>query len=174
MAVWTRRRAKTTGAPRLDQTRPAEDGAARPLKVDEHPNTVIDLTDSGPWAARIQADPARAAEMADRARRRREQADAAAELQRLRTRHWSGERLIEEALRTEEWWEHPAADPHAVLELVPGASLSEAAAARRRIAKECHPDRTYDSDVERQLAQRRMIAANAAYDRLRRALIQVS
>ena len=39
------------------------------------------------------------------------------------------------------WWEHPDADPYAVLDL-PGASIEEAAAARRDVARRCHPDTT--------------------------------
>ena len=44
--------------------------------------------------------------------------------------------------------------------------------ARRRIARECHPDRLADNPKADQ-AIRRMVAANAAYDRLRRALLRV-
>ena len=44
-----------------------------------------------------------------------------------------GERVLEEGRTPMEWWEHPEADPFAVLGLLPGASLDEAAAARRRV-----------------------------------------
>lgn len=176
LAVWSRGRRRTTGSRPVDPSQATgADEDEGPGRLRDEPGTaVIDLTDTAPWSARVQSDPALAAEMADRARRRKEQAEAASELHRLRARHWSGERLVEEAVRAEEWWGHPDADPHAVLELLPGASLADAAAARRRIAKECHPDRAANCDEDRQLAQLRMIAANSAYDRLRRALIPVS
>ena len=102
-------------------------------------------------------------------RARAEQAEALRDLTRLRRRYWSGERLLEESQTDLAWWEHPDADPYAILELVPGASLSEASAARRLIARRCHPDLAVQHDVSDQ-AMRRMVAANAAYDRLRRAL----
>jgi hypothetical protein len=94
------------------------------------------------------------------------------ELDRLRRQHWSGERVLEEARRGVAWWELPDADPYAVLGILPGASLSDAAAARREIARECHPDRhpTGGAPATREERQRRMQAANAAYDRLRSAL----
>jgi DnaJ-class molecular chaperone len=91
------------------------------------------------------------------------------DLHRLRERHWSPERIIEEGRIGIDFWEHHEADPYAVLSLMPGASLEEAAAARRRIAQQCHPDRL-DDEGDRDEAMRRMVAANAAYDRLRRAL----
>src|SRR5690606_14941765 len=97
-------------------------------------------------------------------------AEAQQELDRLRARHWSGERIIEEARAEVEWWEHPDADPYAVLGLVPGASIEEAGSVRRRIAQDCHPDRFTEQTVMAELARRRMVAANQAYDRLRRAL----
>src|SRR5690606_7334231 len=112
----------------------------------------------------------RAAELAERFRARRARAEAEAELRRLRRRHWSGERVLEEGRITIEWWEHPDADPYAVLGLLPGASLQEASAARRRIAAACHPDRVAPDTVDGDEALRRMVAANAAYERLRRAL----
>lgn len=104
-----------------------------------------------------------------RARAEAEQAEAQRDLTRLRQRYWSGERLLEESKSDLPWWEHPDADPHAVLELLPGASIAEAAAARRAIARRCHPDVTGQRQSS-DMAARRMIAANAAYDRLRRAL----
>jgi hypothetical protein len=107
-------------------------------------------------------------------RRSRTEAQRAAEveLERLRRRHWSGERLLEEGKLDHEWWELPDADPYAVLGLLPGASLAEASSARRAIAHECHPDTLADEgalapDDER---VRRMQAANAAYARLRRVM----
>jgi hypothetical protein len=129
----------------------------------------IDLTDRNTWAERIQPDAARAAELADRFRARAARAEAMRDLQRLRARHWSGERVIEEGRTELEWWEHPEADPYAVLGLLPGAHIEEAAAARRRVAQACHPDRLGPED-DADLAMRRMVAANSAYDRLRRAL----
>ena len=107
--------------------------------------------------------------MSARARAQAEQAEALQELERLRRRYWSGERILEESKTDLPWWEHPEADPHAVLELLPGASIAEAAAARRAIARRCHPDVSRGRRSS-ELAMRRMVAANAAYDRLRRAL----
>ena len=49
------------------------------------------------------------------------------------------------------------------------SSICEEAAARRRIAQQCHPDRLGE-DADADEALQRMVAANAAYDRLRRAL----
>lgn len=129
----------------------------------------IDLRDTASWADRIQPDAARAAELAERFRARTARAEARRDLQRLRARHWSAERVIEEGRTEIEWWEHPEADPYAVLGLLPGARIEEAVAARRRVAQECHPDRLAP-DADADLAMRRMVAANAAYDRLRRAL----
>jgi hypothetical protein len=128
------------------------------------------------WSASDAPDPVRAAEVAERLRARAARAAARRDLQRLRTRHWSGERLIEEGQIEAEWWEHPDADPYAVLGLMPGAPLEEASVARRRIAYACHPDRVSsgadrtEDTVDPELALRRMVAANSAYDRLRRAL----
>jgi DnaJ-class molecular chaperone len=115
-------------------------------------------------------DPVRAAELAERFRARKARAEAQRDLQRLRTRHWSGERIVEEGRTEIEWWEHPEADPYAVLGLLPGASMEEAAAARRSIANDCHPDRLEHGSGDPDVALRRMVATNAAYDRLRRAL----
>jgi hypothetical protein len=130
---------------------------------------LIDLTVRGSWAARIEPDPVRVAELRERFRARAAQAEAQRELRRLRARHWSGERIVEEGRTTIEWWGHPDADPYAVLGLLPGARIEDAATARRRIAQECHPDRIAP-DADGDMALRRMVAANAAYDRLRRAL----
>lgn len=77
--------------------------------------------------------------------------------------------MLEESRLDIDFWEHPLADPYAVLGLLPGAPLEEAAAARRRIARECHPDVVGD-DATSTDAHDRMTAANAAYERLRRAL----
>lgn len=134
---------------------------------------VIDLRENVGWAARAEPDPARTAELAERFRARAARAEAQRELQRLRTRHWSGERILEEGRIEVAWWEHPEADPYAVLGILPGARLDEAAAARRRIAQECHPDRQAQTDVDPDVAMRRMVAANSAYDRLRRALLPI-
>ena len=147
--------------------------APPPNTADGSAPTVIDLTERAGWAARVEPDPVRAAELAERFRARAARAEAQRDLQRLRARHWSGERIVEEGRFTLEWWEHAEADPYAVLGLLPGARLEEAAAARRRLAQECHPDRVAISGADPDLASRRMVAANAAYDRLRRALLPI-
>ncbi len=134
---------------------------------------MIDLRENLGWAARVEPDPVRAAELAERFRSRAARAEAQRELRRLRNRHWSGERIIEEGRVEAEWWEHPEADPYAILGILPGARLDEAAAARRRIAQECHPDRQAHTAADPEVAMRRMIAANSAYDRLRRALLPI-
>lgn len=136
-------------------------------------DVVLDITDRAGWAARIDPDPARAARLAEERRARAARAAALEDLKRLRARHWSGDRLIEEIGAPDEWWEHPDADPYAVLGLLPGATLDQAAAARRHIARDCHPDRAALSQDERAAATSRLVAANAAYDRIRRALIPV-
>jgi len=113
--------------------------------------------------------PSEAVEASALDRARAAQAEAQRDLARLRERYWSGERLLEESKSDAPWWEHPDADPYAILNLVPGASMEEAALARRAIARRCHPDtrgRRHDPDM----ARRQLVAANAAYDRLRRAL----
>jgi hypothetical protein len=120
----------------------------------------------------VEVDPVRAAQLAAYRRACDERDEAIRDLQRLRARHWSGERLLEESQAIEEWWEHPEADPYAVLGLMPGAGLDEASAARRRVALQCHPDRL-DGRATPEIAIRRMVAANAAYDRIRRALIRI-
>lgn len=125
----------------------------------------LDFGDSYKWPAGFDA-----AELRARMRADQERTEALHELLRLRTRYWSGERIIEEAKADLAWWEHPEADPYAVLELLPGASLDEAAAARRAIARACHPDLTHTQGKALDLSLRRMVAANAAYERLRRAL----
>jgi len=128
----------------------------------------IDLRDPPRWAM-PEVDPARSEELAARFRARAARAEAQRDLARLRARHWSGERLIEEGRIKREWWEHPDADPYAVLGLLPGARIEEIAAARRQVAQRYHPDRL-PPDGDARDATRRMIAANAAYERLRRAL----
>lgn len=136
-------------------------------------DTIVDLTDALTEAerqAKAEEDARRAAELSERFRARRARAEAEAELRRLRARHWSGERVLEEGRTTIDWWEHPDADPYAVLGLLPGASLQEASTARRRIAAACHPDRIDPDTVDGDEALRRMVAANGAYERLRRAL----
>lgn len=129
---------------------------------------VIDLRASA--SPPVPIDESAIAARMEALRRRREKCEAEQELHRLRARHWAGERLIEEGCRELEWWEHPEADPYAVLGLLPGAALDEASAARRAIAQRCHPDRFTGPDEERDHALRRLIAANSAYERLRRAL----
>jgi hypothetical protein len=130
-------------------------------------DVTIDLRAPG-WTERLTTS-TRSSALHEELRARRAREEAASDLARLRARHWSGERVVEEGRLGMDFWEHHEADPYAVLSLVPGATLEEAAAARRRIAQENHPDRLIDGrDPEEAL--RRMVAANAAYDRLRRAL----
>lgn len=180
MVVWSSRRAAGRDAAR-DSVRPASavsgrgPGPGRPDATPTETTELIDLTERTGWTVRIEPDPVRAAELAERFRARAARAEAQRELERLRARHWSGERVLEEGRTEIEWWEHPDADPYAVLGLLPGARIEEAAAARRRIAQSCHPDRvelTGDDGraTDPVVAMRRMVAANAAYDRLRRAL----
>ena len=130
------------------------------------PDIVIDLRD-GAWSERVTSG--RSAALYEELRSRRAREEAMRDLRRLRVRHWSPDRIIEEGRIGIDFWEHPEADPYAVLSLMPGATIEEAAAARRRIAQQCHPDRLTDAD-DTDDALRRMVAANAAYDRLRRAL----
>ena len=133
---------------------------------------VIDLTDHVIGTAPGTTSPEEQAALDEFiARRRAEQQrrEAEAELARLRRRHWTGESMIEEGAKGIEFWEHWEADPYAVLGILPGASLDEAAAARKRIAMECHPDRDA-AGVLPPDAARRMSSANAAYERLRQAL----
>lgn len=139
---------------------------------DDDVDAVIDVDDGELFAPPVVPDPARMAQLAEFRRACAARDEALRDLQRLRERHWSGERLVEEGRTKLEWWEQPDADPHAVLGLLPGARLVEASAARRRIAMECHPDRLADN-ADPELVLRRMVAANAAYDRLRRALLLV-
>lgn len=154
------------GGPRRGATGPS------PGRVEGDGPEFIDRTDRTGWTARIEPDPVRAAELAARFRARAARSEAQRDLRRLRARHWSGERLVEEARAEREWWEHPEADPYAVLGLLPGARLEEVSSARRRIAQQCHPDRIAP-ETDPDMALRRMVAANAAYDRLRRALHSV-
>lgn len=142
-----------------------------PLRAEPLDDGAIDLRDLSEAEPEVdpQIDPA---ELYERFRARAARAEAERELIRLRNRHWSGERLIEEARTELQWWEHSEADPYAVLGLIPGASLEDAARARRKIARECHPDRLAEGKDAEQ-AIRRMVAANSAYDRLRRALLQI-
>lgn len=158
----------------------SDPGASSTLTLDDRPDEVVDITDAAVAAAeaqeaqrQLEEDRRRAAELSERFRARRARAEAEADLRRLRARHWSGERVLEEGRTAIEWWEHPEADPYAVLGLLPGARLEEAAIARRRVAASCHPDRIAADDAAAEEALRRMVAANAAYDRLRRALRSV-
>jgi hypothetical protein len=142
----------------------------RPLRAEpvaEPDEQVLDL-DSG-WAPAPDAEELTAEELAARFRARAARAEAERDLIRLRQRHWSGERIIEEGQREIEWWEHPEADPYAVLGLIPGATIEEVSAARRKVAQRCHPDQL-GPDADYDDAVRRMVAANSAYDRIRRAL----
>ena len=133
-------------------------------------NVVIDLTDHVVERPQPVED---VDEFIARRRAEQRQREAEQELARLRARHWTGERVIEEANRGMDFWEHDDADPYAVLGLFPGATLEEAAAARKRIAIECHPDRSA-AGVLPPDAARRMSSANLAYERLRQALRPIS
>jgi hypothetical protein len=95
-------------------------------------------------------------------------AEAQRELAELRQRHWSADRIYEESRLGIEWWEHPKADPHAVLGLLPGDGLDDATRARRALARTVHPDVVADEDGDRGYLQ--MAAVNGAFDRMRRAL----
>lgn len=181
MVLWSSRRAAGRGSAG-DGVRPASavsgraPGRGAPDGTPTESTTeLIDLTERAGWAVRIEPDPVRAAELAERFRARAARVEAQRELERLRARHWSGERVLEEGRTEIEWWEHPDADPYAILGLLPGARIEDAAAARRRIAQSCHPDRVELTGEDGRAtdpveAMRRMVAANAAYDRLRRAL----
>lgn len=137
--------------------------------------TVIDLRDAAvtapaPLPAHLPAIDQRRLHAQLVARRNAElaRAEAQQELERLRRRHWSPDRIFEESRLGIDWWEHPQADPHAVLGLLPGDSLHDAGHARRSIARAVHPDVAGEDtggDAERQMA-----AVNGAYDRIRRAL----
>ena len=129
-------------------------------------NVVIDLTDH---VVELDEPVESVDEFIDRRRAEQRRREAEQELLRLRARHWTAERVIEEANRGMDFWEHDEADPYAVLGILPGATLEEAAAARKRIAVECHPDRSA-AGVLPPDAARRMSSANAAYERLRQAL----
>lgn len=143
---------------------------SRPLRaepVEPCDDSAVDL-DSG-WTPGPEIEDVSAEELAARFRARAARAEAERDLIRLRLRHWSGERIIEEGQREVEWWEHPEADPYAVLGLMPGASIEEVSHARRKVALRCHPDQL-GPDADYDDAVRRMVAANSAYDRIRRAL----
>jgi hypothetical protein len=137
---------------------------------------VIDLRDSIPVPqARRLSGPFlpdnRSAEiyaaLVERRRAEVARAEAQRELEDLRRRHWSADRVFEESRLGVDWWEHPLADPHAVLGLVPGDSYADATAARRAIAKAVHPDVAAGDEAT---AEQQMVAVNAAYERMRRAL----
>jgi hypothetical protein len=128
-------------------------------------NVVIDLTDHVVERDLSTPDD----DFLERRRAEQRRREAEQELARLRTRHWAGERLVEEGARRMDFWEHDEADPYAVLGILPGATLEAAAAARKRIAVECHPDRSATGVLPPDAA-RRMSSANAAYERLRQAL----
>jgi hypothetical protein len=132
---------------------------------------VIDLSDhvgsSATEREQTPEDRARVDAYIERRRTELRKREAERELAQLRARHWSADRVIEESRLDMDFWAHDLADPFAVLGLLPGATLEEAAAARKRIARECHPDLTKDMDPA---ATVRMRAANAAYERIRRAI----
>jgi DnaJ-domain-containing protein 1 len=122
------------------------------------------------WAERpvvrgVPADPV--------ARRRREQAEREAaerEAAERTRRYWSGERLIAAGRAGAHWWAAPDADPYAVLGVLPGATLADISAARRRLAKAHHPDLVELSGAAACEAAERMAAVNRAYQELRRML----
>ncbi|HET8929437.1 MAG TPA: J domain-containing protein [Acidimicrobiales bacterium] len=63
-------------------------------------------------------------------------------------------------------------DPYRVLDLEPGATLSEVVAAHRTLAKRYHPDQLFDADdAERVTAAQKMSTINAAYHELRSRLM---
>lgn len=129
---------------------------------------VIDLRDALPRPMPALPDQqALHARLAARRRAEVTRAEAQRELTDLRQRHWSAERIYEESRLGLEWWEHPRADPHAVLDLLPGDGLDDATRARRAIARRVHPDLVADQEVG---AARQMAAVNVAYDRMRHAL----
>lgn len=109
------------------------------------------------------------AKLVARRRAEIERLEAQGELQLLRQRHWSPERVFEESHLGIDWWQHPDADPHAMLAVLPGDPLDQAKRNRRAIARGVHPDRPDVEDPA--LAQEQMAAVNAAYDRLKRALV---
>jgi hypothetical protein len=143
---------------------PREPSQADADLVTAERDPAIDQADGAEWPT------GEGFELRSRSRASADLAEAQYELQRLRTRYWSGERLLEEAKADLQWWEHPDADPYAVLDLLPGATIEEASAARRRIARRCHPDLAELEGARRDQAIRHMVAANAAYERLRRGL----
>jgi len=121
-----------------------------------------------PSVARTEAQ---FAALVERRRAEVAQAEAQRELEALRKRHWSPERIFEESRLGIDWWEHPLADPHAVLGLLPGDTFADATTARRAIAKAVHPDVAHgESGADAQTAAHQMAAVNGAYDRMRRAL----
>jgi hypothetical protein len=129
---------------------------------------VIDLRDQIGWGLPALPDQqALRARLAARRRAELTRAEAQRELGELRLRHWSAERIYEESRLGVEWWEHPMADPHAVLGLLPGDGLDDATRARRAIARTVHPDVASDEDES---GDRQMAAVNGAFDRMRRAL----
>lgn len=136
------------------------------------PEDVVDLRET-PGLDDVEAR-APDAELIERLRFEAELRAAQADLAARRRWHWSGERLIQEGRRQLEWWEDSFADPYAILDLIPGASWSEINAARRRIARECHPDALIGKDAKdvppEDVRVRRMAAANDAYERLRKAV----
>ncbi len=63
----------------------------------------------------------------------------------------------------------PKRDPHDVLGVQPGASLTTVKAAWRRLARRHHPDLTGDDPAASRVATRQMAEINDAYESLRRA-----
>jgi hypothetical protein len=63
----------------------------------------------------------------------------------------------------------PKRDPHGVLGVQQGASLTTVKAAWRRLARQHHPDLTGDDPAASRVATRKMAEINDAYEALRRA-----
>jgi hypothetical protein len=78
--------------------------------------------------------------------------------------YWSPESVFEESRRCA----CDDADPYEILGIDRDASLAEAAAARRRIAKACHPDLGSTDFTTFRSNEERMRRVNQAYDDLRR------
>lgn len=126
----------------------------------------IDLRDPPEPAPSVQLDQRKLhAELLARRRAEAARVEARRELEELRRRHWSADRIFEESRLGIDWWEHPDADPHALLGILPGDTFTDAQRSRRAIAREIHPDVSAGEESLRQMA-----AVNGAFDRIRRAL----
>lgn len=130
--------------------------------------TIGDAPPSAPSQAMAPLSADAEGKLVARRRAELERLEAQRQLQLLRQRHWSAERVFEESHLGIDWWQHPDADPHAMLAVLPGDPLDLAKRNRRAIARGVHPDSSEIDDPA--LAQEQMAAVNAAYDRLKRAL----